>query len=112
LNASQSEREERKDMAEHITYPLDVALGISAVWGAILETEDGHRIRIDPIEDWAIWYDKQRVADAGGSGEEVLAWLKECNIPIDMGWLPELPVYVAGEESFVRIEDDRFESKE
>lgn len=98
-------------MAEHITYSLDVALGVSAVLGAILETEDGHRVRVDPIEDWCTWYDGQRIADAGGSKEAVLAWLKEHNISVDTGWLPELPVYVAGEGSFVKIEDDRFENK-
>ena len=96
-------------ISERITYSFEIALRISPVVGAIQETEAGDRLRIDPIEDWVIWRNGKRLPDAGGSEEACLAWLKQNNIPLDRGWLPELPRCVASAESFVEIKDDRFE---
>jgi hypothetical protein len=93
-------------MSERITYSFEVALSISAVMGAIQETEAGDRIRIDPIEDWAIWRNGKLLPDAGGSEEACLAWLIEHGVPLERGWLPELPRSVASAESFVEGEDD------
>jgi hypothetical protein len=95
-------------MSERITYSFEIALRMSSVVGAIQETEAEGRIRVDPIEDWAIWHNGECLRDAGGSEEACMAWLKQHHIRLDSGWLPELPRYVAGAESFVEIEDDRF----
>jgi hypothetical protein len=71
------------------------------VWGPSTHRSDGG---LGHLAQW-----QAPAPDAGGSEEACLAWLKQNNIPLDRGWLPELPRCFASAESFVEIKDDRFE---
>ncbi len=80
-------------MEKLMTYPLSVALDLSPVWGAVLET-DTVWVRVVPGKDWRV-----SIGDSGGivhttcgTRETCMELLQAKAYPLDDGWVPDLPL--------------------
>jgi hypothetical protein len=80
-------------MKQSISYSFDLAVNLSRVGGAILQTED-ERVRVNMVEDWVIWINGIRVKVCE-TEEECKGFLEIAMYPLHDGWLPDLPVYLS-----------------